>query len=76
MVDRKARSQARGRTPLYQPNKIMNNEPLAISGMRKPLLNVLGKGRISVPMRVGVYGQNGISCGRCRVIDKRGVPNE
>jgi len=37
----------------------MNNEPLAIPGMRKPLLNVPGKGRISVPMRAGVYGQNG-----------------
>ena len=37
----------------------MNNEPLAISGMRKPLLSVSGKGRISVRKRAGVYGQNG-----------------
>ena len=52
----------------------MNNEPLALSGMRKPLLSVSGKGRISAPRALASTVRVGVSCGRCRAIDKSGAP--
>ena len=55
----------------------MDNEPLAISGMRKPLLSVSwGRVGLQSPRGAVVYGQNGVPCDRCRAIDKSGAFNE